>query len=122
MFQHACFKLAPGFIYFFFESFDGVGTKDKTLVRTENSSSAKDWLERLWIMFLLYWKVYVFFLNEDLHWFCRKRILTDGGVYMRLKGGVDSKVASSYPIWICILRYIGTGECCLYYAFLLLGW
>ena len=47
LFQHACFKLAPGFIYFLFESFGGVGTKDKPLVRTENSSSVKTWLERL---------------------------------------------------------------------------
>ena len=47
MVQHACFKFAPGFIYFLFESFGGVGTKDKPLVRTDNSSSVKVWLERL---------------------------------------------------------------------------
>ena len=49
------------------------------------------------------------FLNEDLHWFCRKRTLTDGGVYLRLNGGVDSKATSFFPMWICILGYIGTG-------------
>ena len=37
----------------------GVGTKEKPLVRTENSSSVNVWLERLCIMVLLYWKVYV---------------------------------------------------------------
>ena len=36
----------------------GVGTKEKPLVRTENSSSVNVWLERLCIMFLLYWEVY----------------------------------------------------------------
>ena len=34
-------------------------TKDKLLVRTENSSSVIVWLERLFVMYLLYWKVYV---------------------------------------------------------------
>ena len=33
--------------------------KDKLLVRTENSSSVIVWLERLFVMYLLYWKVYV---------------------------------------------------------------
>ena len=47
LFKHAYFKLAAGFIYFSFESFGGVGTKNKPLVRTENSSSVKVWLERL---------------------------------------------------------------------------
>ena len=66
-------------------------------------------------MFLLYWKVHVLmvvavnFLNEDLHWFCGKRTLIDGGEYMRLNEGVSSKVASSLPINFCILGYIGTG-------------
>ena len=55
-------------------------------------------------MFLLYWKTYVLmvatvnFLNEDLHWFSRKRTLTGGGVYMHLNGGADSKIASSFPM------------------------
>ena len=58
-------------------------------------------------MFLLYWKVYVLmvvavnFLNEDLHWFCGKKTLIDGGVYMCLNGSVGS-------MWFCILGYIGT--------------
>ena len=39
-------NLLPGFIYFLFESFSRVGTKDKPLMRTENSSSVKLWLER----------------------------------------------------------------------------
>ena len=47
LFQHACIKLAPVFIYFLLESFGGVGTKDKPLMRTENSSSVKVWLERI---------------------------------------------------------------------------
>ena len=33
-------------------------TKDKLLVRTENSSSVIVWFERF-VMYLLYWKVYV---------------------------------------------------------------
>ena len=53
--------------------------------------------------------VAVNFLNEDLHWFCGKRTLIDGGEYMRLNEGVSSKVASSLPINFCILGYIGTG-------------
>ena len=63
-------------------------------------------------MFLLYWKVYVLmivavnFLNEDLHWFCGKKTLIDGGLYKCLNGGVGSKVASSLPMWFCILGYI----------------
>ena len=66
-------------------------------------------------MFVLHWKVYVLMvvavnvLNEDLHWFCGKRALIDDGVYIFLNGGVGSKVASSLPMWFCILRYIGTG-------------
>ena len=65
-------------------------------------------------MLLLYWKVNVLmvvpvsFLNEDLHWFCRKRTLIDGGLYMCFNGGVGSKVASSLPMWFYILGYIGT--------------
>ena len=47
LFHYACFKLASGFIYFLFESFGGVGTKVKPLMRTENSPSFKVWLERL---------------------------------------------------------------------------
>ena len=49
-----------------------VGTKDKPLVRTKDSSSVNvD--QRLCIMFLLYWEVYVLIelvlnlQNEDLH-------------------------------------------------------
>ena len=44
-------------------------------------------------MFLLHWEVYVLmfvvvdFLNEHLHWFCGKRTLIDGGVYIRLNEG-----------------------------------
>ena len=51
--------------------------------------------------FLFYWEVYILmdlavnFVNEDWHWFFWKMTLTDGGVYMRLNGGVSSKVASS---------------------------
>ena len=58
-----------------------VGTKDKLLVRTENSSSVHVSLERLCIMLLLYWEVYVLmdlvvnFRNEDLSWFSGKRLL-----------------------------------------------
>ena len=36
----------------------GARTKEKPLVRTENSSSVNVWLERLCIMFLLYLEVY----------------------------------------------------------------
>ena len=83
-----------------FESFGGVGTKDKPLVRTESSSSVKVWLEKCFLNHVFwYWKVYVLmiaavdFPDEDLHWFCGKRTLIDG-VYMRLHGGVGSKIAS----------------------------
>ena len=38
----------------------GMATKDKPLVRTENSSSVNVWSERLlYIMFSMYWEVYV---------------------------------------------------------------
>ena len=53
--------------------------------------------------------VAVNFLNEDLNWFCGMRTLIDSGVYMRLNGGVGSKVTSSLPMWFCILGYISTG-------------
>ena len=72
----------------------GVGTKDKPLLRTENSSSVNVWLESLCIMFSLYWIVYVLMdlvvnlRNEDLHWFCGKRTFIDGGVYMHFSEGV----------------------------------
>ena len=79
----------------------GVGTKDKPLVSTENSSLVNVCSERLCILFLLYWEVYVLMdlvvnlRNEDLHWFCGKRTFIDGGVYMRFNGGVCSRVTSS---------------------------
>ena len=56
-----------------------LGTKDKRLVRTENSSSVNAWSERLCIIFFLYCEVYVLMelavnlRNEDLHWFSGKR-------------------------------------------------
>ena len=65
----------------------GLGTKEKLLVRTENSSSVNVWLERLCIMFFLYWEVYILmdmvinFPNEDLCWFCEKRTFIDVGVW-----------------------------------------
>ena len=78
----------------------GVGTKNKSLVRTEKSSSLNVWSERLCIMFLLCWEVYVLwiffvnFRNEILHWFCGKRTFIDGGVYMRFNGGAGSRITS----------------------------
>ena len=39
--QNPCLKFAPVFIYFFFESFGRVETKDKPLIRTENSPQSK---------------------------------------------------------------------------------
>ena len=54
------------------EVFMGVGTKDKRLVRTDNSSSANMGSERMCIVFFLYWELYVLmelavnFRNEDL--------------------------------------------------------
>ena len=66
-----------------------VGTKDKPLVRTENSYSVSVWLGRFCIMFLLYWEVCILmdlvvsFQNEDLHWFCDLHLhFIDGVVYM----------------------------------------
>ena len=70
----------------------GLGTKDKPLVRIENSSSVNVWLERLCIMFLLYWEVYVLMdlvvnlRNEDLHWFYGKRTFINGGLICLLVG------------------------------------
>ena len=87
--------------------FVGVGRKDKSLVRNDNSSSVNMLSEKLCIMFLLYWEVYtlieltVNLQNEDLHWLSGKRTFIDGGVYMRLNGGVGSRVTSSVFIWFC---------------------
>ena len=78
-----------------------MGTKDKTLMRTENSSSVNLSSERLCMMFLMYWEVFVLMVlvvnlrNEDLQWFSAKRTFIDGGVYMRFSGGVGSRVTSS---------------------------
>ena len=78
----------------------GVGTKNNSLVRTENSSSVNVWSGMLCI-FLLHWQVYVLIYlvvnlrNEDLHWFSGKRTFIDGGVYMRFSGGVGSRVTCS---------------------------
>ena len=99
--KHACLELIPGLICFLLKGFVRVGTNDKPLVRTENSSSVNVWSERLRIMFLLYWKVYVLMdlvvnlWNEDLHWFCGKKTFIDGGVYVRFSGGVGSRVIFS---------------------------
>ena len=49
------------------------------------------------------------FSDQDLHWFCGKRTLIYGAVYMCLNEGVGSKSASTLPMWFCILGYIGTG-------------
>ena len=79
-------------------------TKDKPLVRTENSSSVIVWLERLFVMYLLYWKVYVLIdlvmnlHNDDLYWFFGKKTFIDGGVYMHFNGAVDSRATSSVPM------------------------
>ena len=41
--------------------------------------------------------------NEDLHWFSGKRTFIDGGVYIRFRGGVGSRVIiSSVFMWFCI--------------------
>ena len=69
-----------------------VGTKDKSWKRTDNASSVYVWSERLRMMFLLYWEVYVLMdlvvnlRNEDLHWFCGKMTFIDGGVDMHFSG------------------------------------
>ena len=83
-------------------------------MRIENSSSVNVWLERLCIMFLLYWEVYILInlvvnlRNEDLHWFCGKRTFIDGGVYMRFSGGCRLKgyffcfhVILHFPVSAC---------------------
>ena len=63
-------------------------------------------------MFLLYWEVYalmelaVNLRNEDLHWFSGKRTFIDGGVYIRFRGGVGSRVIiSSVFMWFCIFLW-----------------
>ena len=88
--------------------FVGLGTKDKPLVRTDNSFSVNMRSEMLCIMFLLYWEVYrlielpVNLQNEDLHWFSGKRTFIDGGVYMRFNEGVSSRVTSSVFMWFFV--------------------
>ena len=88
--------------------FVGVGTKDKPLVRSDNSSLANMSSERLCIMLLLYWEVYVLMelavnlRNKDLHWFSGKRAFIDGSVYIRFDSGVGSRVISSVFMWFCI--------------------
>ena len=90
----------------------GVGTKDKPLVRTENSSSVDVWSERLCIMFLLCWEVYVLMelvlnlQNEDLDWFSVKRTFIDGGVYMQFNGGLGLVVTSSVMVLFRIFRCV----------------
>ena len=86
--------------------FVGVGTKNKTLVRTDNSSSVNMQSEKVCIMFLLYWEVYglielaVNLRNEDLDWFSGQRTFADGGVYMRFNGGVGCRVTSFGFTWV----------------------
>ena len=65
-------NLSHHLIFSFLKVLVVVGTKDKPLVRTKDSSSVNvD--QRLCIMFLLYWEVYVLIelllnlQNEDLH-------------------------------------------------------
>ena len=98
--------------------FVGVGTKDKPLVRTDNSSSVNMWSERLCIMFLLYWEVYalmelaVNLRNEDLHWFSGKRTF-DGGVYMRFNRGLGSRIISSVFLWFSVSFWTTNVSSCL---------
>ena len=59
--------------------------------------------------------VTVKFLKEDLHWFCRKRTLTDCGVYMHLNGGVNFFFFPDVDLHFVIhwyrCVYIGIGVC-----------
>ena len=86
----------------------GVRTKDKSLMRTENSSLVNVWLEKFCIIFLLYWEVYVLMglvvnlQNEDLHQFSGKRTFIDGGVYMSFSRSVGSRITSSVFMQFCI--------------------
>ena len=97
----------------------GVATNDKPLVRTDNSSSVKMGSERLCIMLLLYWEVYVLMelavnlRNRDLHWFSGKRSFTDGGVDMRFNGGVDFRVISSVFMWFGISLWTPNVSSCI---------
>ena len=78
----------------------GLRTRDKPLLRTENSFLVV-WSERLCTMFLLYWEVYVLmaliinFWNENLHCFW-ERVLLLMVVYVCFNGGVGSRVTSSF--------------------------
>ena len=87
-----------------FKVFGGGENFDKSFVTTEDSSSINLWLERLCIMFLLYWEAYILMdlvvnlQDGDLDWFCRKTTFIDGGVYMRFSGGVGLTVTSSFFI------------------------
>ena len=99
--------------------FVGVGTQDKPLVRTNNSSSVNMRSEKLRIMFFLYWEVYalielvVNLQNEDLHWFTGKRTFIDGGVYMRFNGGVGSRIISSVFMWFCVSLWTQNVSSCI---------
>ena len=87
-----------------FKDFAGGENFDKSFVTTEDSSSINLWLERLCIMFLLYWEAYVLMdlvvnlWDSDLDWFYRKTNFIDGGVYMRFSGGAGLAVTSSFFI------------------------
>ena len=78
----------------------GLRTRDKPLLRTENSFLVV-WSERLCTMFLLYWEVYVLmgliinFWNENLHCFW-ERVLLLMVVYVCFNRGVGSRVTSSF--------------------------
>ena len=106
----ACVSWTYSRIYLFlvYRFWWGVEQKDKPLVRTENSSSFNVWLERLSIMFWLYWEVYVLMdlvmnlRNEDLHWFYGKKNFIGGGIYVNFNGDVGSRVTFSVFVWFWI--------------------
>ena len=101
------------------KDFVRVGTKVRTLVKTDNSSSVNMGSERLCIMFLLYWEVYVLtelaanLRNEDLHWFSGKRTIVDGSVYMRFNGGVGSRIIFSEFMWFCVSLWTPNVSSCI---------
>ena len=84
----------------------GVQTKDKPAVRIDDPSSVNLWSDKLYIIFLLYWEMYLLMelamnlQNEGFHWFSGKRTFIDSGMYMRYKGVVSSRVISSVFMWL----------------------
>ena len=97
------------------EVFMGVGTKDKRLVRTDNSSSANMWSERMCIVFVVLGTVCFDGISREFpEWrFSGKSTFIDAGVYMRINGRVGSRVISSMFMWFCVSSWTPNVSSCI---------